>query len=45
MKWRDIRLSDGDIVAAETTRQIFEDAARALRGNLRRSKRAEAAVS
>jgi hypothetical protein len=28
--WRAIKLSSGAIVSAETTRQVFEDAARAL---------------
>jgi len=31
IKWRDIRLADGGVVTRQTTRQIFEDAAKALK--------------
>ncbi len=44
VKWRDIHLPDGDVVTAETARQIFEDAEKALKSKSRR-KRAHAAVS
>jgi hypothetical protein len=44
VKWRDIVLPNGDVVAAETTRQIFEDAEKALESESRRD-RAHAAVS
>jgi len=44
MKWRDIKLPSGNVVTAETTRQIFEDAAEALKSQPGR-KRAHAAVA
>ncbi len=43
-KWRDIRLSSGDIVPAETIRAIFQDAAGSLKPKRKRS-RPHAAVS
>ena len=44
MKWRDIHLSGGNVVTAETSREIFQDAEKALKSKSRR-KRAHAAVS
>ena len=44
MKWRDIHLPGGDVVPAETTRQIFGDAENALQSQSRR-KRAHATVA
>jgi hypothetical protein len=42
--WRDAKLSTGETVTAETTRELFEDAARALKSKSRR-KRIHAAVA
>ena len=36
--WRDVKLSSGEVVTAETTRQIFEDAAKALKSKSRRKR-------
>ena len=44
VKWRDIHLPGGGMVTAETTRQIFADAEKALNSPSRR-KRAHAAVA
>ena len=44
MKWRDITLPSGDVVTAETTRQIFADAEEALKSQSRRE-RVHAAVA
>ena len=41
--WRDIKLPSGEVVSAETTQQIFDDAAKALKSKSRR-KRAHAAA-
>jgi hypothetical protein len=44
MRWRDIHLSGGNVVTAQTSREIFQDAEKALKSKSRR-KRAHAAVS
>jgi len=36
MKWRDILLPNGDVVTAETTRQIFEYAEKGLKSKKQR---------
>jgi len=43
--WRDVKLSTGETVTAETARSIFEDAAMALKAKSRRRKRAHVAVA
>ena len=42
--WRDVKLSSGEVVTAETALQIFDDAAKALKSKSRR-KRVHAAVA
>jgi hypothetical protein len=36
VKWRDIKLPSGEVVSAETTRQIFAEAEKALKRESRR---------
>lgn len=43
-EWREVKFATGDVVTAETTRQIFEDAGKALKSKSRR-KRAHVTVA